>query len=82
MTPREFAKWLEKARVNDECVYHQGATASENRSTAQAAYDAAKNCQVFLYQRRVAVGVFNYIARKVEPKCGELIRPWGHPDAE
>jgi hypothetical protein len=74
VTRERFAAWLKGAAVGEEVCYHEGELARAATSGA-AAYEAACRGEVFLYQRRLGPGCFAYMARRVDLKTGQLIKP-------
>ena len=72
---QRFIDWIETARPGESILYMQGANAEANQEARDLFWTAAKEGKVFLFQKRVRPGVFNYMARKLSPKAGYTLRP-------
>lgn len=65
-----FAKWLSQARLGEEFCYHSGMLSWDRTrdarvdDMAQAAWDAAMDGRVLLFQRRLQPHTFLYIAKR------------------
>lgn len=70
-----FEAWVRDAEPGDQILYLQSDTAQRDRKTATFFYEAAKRGEVFLFQKRVRFGIFNYYARRITPKTGEIMKP-------
>lgn len=71
-----FETWLREAEPGDQIMYLQADHASRKPEVAKLFSDAAHRGEVFLFQKRVRFGVYNYYARRVTKSTGERIRPW------
>lgn len=61
-------KWLDNARPGSKVVYHIGNLFLDGRDeVANFLYEAAVDDRVWLFQRRLEVGVFEYMAIKKGP---------------
>lgn len=70
-----FVTWLSEAEVGDVIMYLQADTASRNPAIQKLFFDAAKEGKVFLYQKRVRYGVFNYYAKRITAEAGAKLKP-------
>ncbi len=70
-----FQTWLETAEFGDVIMYLQADTAQRDRQVSAFFYQAAKDGKVFLYQKRIRTGVFNYYAKRIRPKAGRVLAP-------
>lgn len=72
-----FVEWLENAEAGDVIMYLQADTAQRHIKARDFFYKASEEGKVFLYQKRVRFGVFNYYAKRISPDVGETLRPKG-----
>lgn len=71
-----FEVWLRDAQVGDKILYMQSDHASRNPEVQQLFMKAAEDGLVFLYQKRVRFGVFNYYAKRLSEQAGKKLKPW------
>ena len=76
MTKDRFDEWFEKSEPGDVIMYLQSDWAERRPHISRRFMEAAYRGEVFLYQRRVRPGVFNYYARRVTQATGQRIKPW------
>ncbi len=72
----KFKTWLDEADVGDTIMYLQADHASRNPEVRRLFMIAAEAGLVFLYQKRVRFGVFNYYAKRLSPKAGDILKAW------
>jgi hypothetical protein len=75
-TPDEFKEWVRTAEVGDRLLYMQADYAQRVPDLAKAAMEAAEQGEVFLSQKKIGVGVYNFYATRVSKKTGRVIKPW------
>lgn len=89
ISPEKYRNWFRQAKPGDRVVYHVGGhlfgLSKDHpvvRETARRAYDDALQGDVFLCQRRVSFGVFEYIAIKLSPRARRMFRSWTLENAD
>lgn len=71
-----FIEWMAEAETGDVIIYMQADFAGRQPEVQRFFWEAARDGKVFLYQKRVRPGVFNYFAKRVSPRTGKKIAPW------
>lgn len=75
-TPDFVNKWVKKAKVGDSLMYLQADHCGRAEELAEAVRELAEQGLVFMYQKKVREGVFNYYIRRVSKETGKIIKPW------
>ncbi|AAT69505.1 gp29 [Alphaproteobacteria phage PhiJL001] len=76
MSVDRFKDWLREAEPGDQIMYMQADYAGRRPEVARFFMDAAEEGKVFLFQKKVREGVYNYFARRVKPSTGKALKPW------
>jgi len=71
-----FVAWIADAEIGDQIMYLQADYAGRNPSLQKLFWDAASEGLVFLHQKRVREGVFNYYAKRISKRAGKSLKPW------
>jgi hypothetical protein len=80
MSIERFKQWIENSEPGDNILYLQSDHASKSPAIQKLFWQAAIDGKVFLYQKRVRPGIFNYFAKKVTPRTGKVIKPFDYGD--
>jgi len=72
-----FENWLQLSEPGDVIMYLQSDSAARHPAVRRVFYTAAENGLVFLYQKRVRFGVFNYYAKRLSTEAGRKLKPEG-----
>lgn len=72
----KFKNWLANASTGDQILYLQADHASRSPKVQKFFMRSAERGEVFLFQKRVRFGIYNYYAKRLSPKAGRILAAW------